>query len=132
MRPVARSIAWFLKASTSTAVGASRRHTMPSESLLKRYAAVTAASIMLAVLSTTASAQTPPLPAYMEPISGLATSTRAETATKNVLALNTMMFELYGDAAQVFKRNILAKHPVILGLFSGAGGRFVLYRPGQA
>src|SRR5690242_8250131 len=105
---------------------------MPSESLLKRLAAATAASITLAVLSTTAGAQTPPLPAYMAPISGLATSTPAETTTRNVLALNTMMFELYGDAGQVFKRNILAKHPVILGLFSGAGGRFILYRPGQA
>jgi hypothetical protein len=105
---------------------------MPSESLLKRCAAVTAASITLAVLSTTAGAQTSAVPAYMAPISGLATSTPAETATRNVLALNTMMFELYGDAGQVFKRNILAKHPVILGLFSGAGGRFILYRPGQA
>ena len=42
------------------------------------------------------------------------------------------MFELYGDAAKVFRANILAKHPVILGLFSGAGGRFILYRPGMA
>ena len=30
------------------------------------------------------------------------------------------------------ERNILSKHPVILGLFSGAGGRFILYRPGMA
>ena len=42
------------------------------------------------------------------------------------------MFELYGDAGQIFRKNILAKHPVILGLFSGAGGRFILYRPGMA
>jgi len=42
------------------------------------------------------------------------------------------MFELYGDAGQVFKKNILARHPLILGLFSGAGGRFILYRPGMA
>ena len=76
-----------------------------------------------------ATAQT--LPSYMAPISGRVTSTDAETATKNVLALNTTMFELYGDAAKVFQANILAKHPVILGLFSGAGGRFTLYRPGQ-
>jgi hypothetical protein len=41
------------------------------------------------------------------------------------------MFELYGDAAKIFQKNILSKHPVILGLFSGAGGRFILYRPGQ-
>ena len=33
--------------------------------------------------------------------------------------------------AQVFRKNILAQHPVILGLFSGAGGRFILYRPGM-
>ncbi len=41
------------------------------------------------------------------------------------------MFELYDNAARIFQRNILSKHPVILGLFSGAGGRFILYRPGQ-
>jgi hypothetical protein len=68
----------------------------------------------------------------MQPIAGLTASSISETATKNMLALNTGMFELYGDAARVFKKNILAQHPVILGLFSGAGGRFILYRPGMA
>jgi len=71
------------------------------------------------------------LPDYMKPIAGRTASTPAETATKNVLALNSSMFELYGEAAKVFQKNILANHPVILGLFSGAGGRFILYRPGQ-
>jgi len=42
------------------------------------------------------------------------------------------MFELYGAAAEIFQKNILSKHPVILGLFTGAGGRFILYRPGMA
>ena len=59
-------------------------------------------------------------------------STPADTATKDVLALNTGMFELYGDAGKIFRANILAKHPVILGLFSGSGGRLILYRPGMA
>jgi hypothetical protein len=68
------------------------------------------------------------LPSYMEPITGRT----ADAATKNVLALNTGMFELYGDAGQIFKRNLLSNHPVILALFSGAGVRFILYRPGQA
>ena len=77
-----------------------------------------------------ASGQT--LPSYMAPISGLTATTPSETATKDLLALNTGMFELYGDAAKVFRANILAKHPVIQGLFSGAGGRFILYRPGMA
>jgi hypothetical protein len=71
------------------------------------------------------------LPDYMKPIAGHPTSTPADTATKNVLALNSSMFELYDAAAKVLQKNILNNHPVILGLFSGAGGRFILYRPGQ-
>ena len=72
------------------------------------------------------------LPSYMAPISGRTVSSPAETAMKNVLALNTSMFELYDNAHKIFESNILSKHPVILGLFSGAGGRFILYRPGMA
>src|SRR5215469_1913969 len=71
------------------------------------------------------------LPIYFKPIVGTQAPSAAEVGTKNVLQLNTTMFELYGNAAQVFKKNILAEHPVILGLFSGAGGRFILYRPGM-
>jgi hypothetical protein len=83
----------------------------------------------LTALSGAANAQT--LPDFMQPISGLTESGPADTATKNMLALNTGMFELYGDAAKVFRKNILAKHPVILALFSGAGGRLILYQPGK-
>ena len=72
------------------------------------------------------------LPAYFKEIVGTSAPSPADIGTKNILQLNTTMFELYGDAAQIFKKNILAKHPVILGLFSGAGGRFILYRPGMA
>src|SRR5258708_9201263 len=68
----------------------------------------------------------------MAPMGGPASATPADIATKDVLALNTGMFELYGDAAKIFQKNILAQHPVILGLFSGAGGRLILYRPGLA
>ncbi len=71
------------------------------------------------------------LPA-LQPISGAVTSTPAETANQNVLALNAAMFDLYSDASRIFRKNILARHPVILGLFTGAGGRFILYRPGMA
>jgi hypothetical protein len=97
---------------------------------LKRCACVTMTCIALAGAIGTAKADA--LPAYMRPIAGHTASSPAETATKNLLALNSRMFELYGDAAKVFQSNILAQHPVILGLFSGAGGRFILYRPGQA
>ncbi len=71
------------------------------------------------------------LPSYMAPIAGTVTTTPAEIADQNLLALNVAMFDLYAAAGAIFQRNILARHPVILGLFSGAGGRFILYRPGQ-
>ncbi len=71
------------------------------------------------------------VPAYMQAISAPITSRPAETAIGNVLALNTAMFGLYDAAGRVFQKDILAQHPVILGLFSGAGGRFILYRPGM-
>jgi hypothetical protein len=72
------------------------------------------------------------LPNYLQEIVGTSTSSAAEVATKNILQLNTSMFDLYSEAGLTFRKNILARHPVILGLFSGAGGRFILYRPGVA
>ncbi len=72
------------------------------------------------------------LPDYFKTIVGTQSPSAAEVGTENVLQLNKSMFELYGDAAQIFQHNFLSSHPVILGLFSGAGGRFILYRPGQA
>jgi hypothetical protein len=96
---------------------------------MKRYHGLACVALLLGAGGVAANAQG--LPSYMAPISGLTAATPAETATKDMLALNTGMFELYGDASKIFQANILAKHPVILGLFSGAGGRFTLYRPGQ-
>ena len=92
-----------------------------------RVTAVTALILTAAVAGRAAE-----VPSAMEPISGINTSTAQETGTKNVLALNSSMFELYDNSLHIFEHNILAKHPVILGLFSGAGGRFILYRPGTA
>jgi hypothetical protein len=71
------------------------------------------------------------LPDYMAPISGDVTSSPAQVANSNLLALNTAMFGLYETAGHVFQQHIRAKHPIILGLFTGAGGRFILYRPGK-
>src|SRR5215510_12153385 len=102
---------------------------MRIDSLLTRCACATMTAIMLLGLGSAAQAQE--LPSFMAPIAGRTASSPAETATKNVLALNSMMFELYDAAANVFKANLLSKHPVILGLFSGEGGRFILYRPGM-
>jgi hypothetical protein len=89
-------------------------------------------AVVATLLTSTAVTHAQTLPAYMAPISGVTTTTPGDIATKDILALNSGMFELYGDAGKIFQANILAKHPVILGLFSGAGGRLILYRPGMA
>src|SRR5437899_930707 len=99
-----------------------RRQAMRVRSLLKRYAYATATLIALTGLAATTKSQD--LPSYMAPISGRTVSSPVDTAVKNVLALNIGMFELYDDAAKILQSNILSKYPVILGLFSGAGGRF--------
>ena len=88
-----------------------------------------AVAVLLFGSSAISSAQT--LPSYMAPIAGKTDASPSDIATKDVLALNTGMFELYGDAANIFQKNFLSNHPVILGLFSGAGGRMILYRPGM-
>jgi hypothetical protein len=95
---------------------------------MKRYPRL-ALAILLCGSSAVCNAQT--LPEYMAPIAGKTAATPADIATKDMLALNTGMFELYGDASKIFQKNILSKHPVILGLFSGAGGKLILYRPGM-
>ena len=57
----------------------------------------------------------PYVPSYMEVIVGAAVPTPAAAAKQNVLALNTGMFELYGEAGQLVQGSILARHPVTPG-----------------
>ncbi|MFU0257815.1 hypothetical protein ACMZ9T_27325, partial [Klebsiella pneumoniae] len=84
-----------------------------------------ALSAVLALAAGTAQAQ-PEIPASMDVIVGAKVPTPAQAARQDVLALNTGMFDLYADAGRLVQASILAQHPVILGLFSGAGGRFLL------
>jgi hypothetical protein len=72
----------------------------------------TAGLALVAMLGGSAVAQAQGLPSYMEPISGVTTTTPGDVATRDVLALNTGMFELYGDAGKIFQANMLARHPV--------------------
>jgi len=100
---------------------------------MKRRLLHVAAGILAAGLAVgTASAQTPtPLPPYLADITGTTPQTPPALATRDVLQLNTSMFALYDNAAKIFQGNIMARHPIILALFSGAGGRMILYRPGK-
>jgi hypothetical protein len=52
----------------------------------------------LAAIENGSLARAAEVPAYFKPIVGTETSSAAEIGTKNVLQLNTTMFELYGDA----------------------------------
>ncbi len=100
---------------------------------MKRRLLYAAAGILAAGLAAgTASAQTPTnLPDYLAAITGTTPQTPPALATRDVLQLNTSMFALYDNAARIFQGNIMARHPIILALFSGAGGRMILYRPGK-
>ena len=65
---------------------------MQAHRFLQRCARAAFACIMLIAMGATAKADD--LPPYMAPIAGHTAASAAEVATGNVLALNTMMFEL--------------------------------------
>ncbi len=53
----------------------------------------------------------------------------SQIAFNNVYRLNDSMFDIYGNSLAMFQQHLRDRHPIILGLFSAKGGRFVLYRP---
>jgi len=55
----------------------------------------------------------------------------SQIAFNNVYHLNESMLNIYNNSLAMFQKNLRDRHPIILGLFTGKGGRFVLYRPGQ-
>ena len=69
---------------------------------MKRYVGLAAMILLLCGSNTSSTAQN--LPSYMAPIAGKTAATASDTATKDMLALNTAMFELYGDAAKSSSR----------------------------
>jgi hypothetical protein len=60
-----------------------------------------------------------------------APATAADVATHRALVLDSAMMSIYEGALAIYQRNLLDHCPVILGLFTSAGGEFTLYRPGQ-
>lgn len=100
--------------------------------LLVTYFQRCACAALLATVGLGSVGHAADLPDYMQPITGVVSASPTEVANDNLLALNRSMFQLYDETGKLLQRNILAQHPVILGLFSGAGGRFILYRPGMA
>ena len=57
-------------------------------------------------------------------------ATPQQTALDDIKQLNTSMFGIYDKGLAIHEKNF--NHPLIMALFSGKGGRFILYRPGQS
>lgn len=73
------------------------------------------------------------VPDFLMPIvtSSETPPTKEKLASRAVYQLNNSMFDIYGNALGIYQKNIRARVPLIMALFSGKGGRLVLYRPGQ-
>lgn len=56
---------------------------------------------------------------------------KEKIAFDDMYVLNQDMFTIYDRSLEIYRKNFLDNHPLIMGLFSGKGGRFILYRPGQ-
>jgi hypothetical protein len=95
----------------------------------RRFACAIATTLLVSPLAATAAE----LPDYLwSTRSTQQPPSMRELATRDILQLNTSMFSLYKSASRIFHRNILDRHPVVLALFTGSGGRMILYRPGEA
>lgn len=58
-------------------------------------------------------------------------ASKENIAFENIYTLNEDMFTIYDRSLEIYRKNFLDNHHLIMGLFSGKGGRFILYRPGQ-
>jgi hypothetical protein len=66
---------------------------------------------------------------YSSPARAADPPTKDQAAMDAVRQLNTSMFGIYDKGLTLFQKNF--NHPLIMALFSGKGGKFILYRPGQ-
>ena len=57
--------------------------------------------------------------------------TKEHLAFDNIYQLNKSMQTIFSSDLSVTQENIRNRFPLIMGLFSDSGGRFILYRPGQ-
>jgi hypothetical protein len=52
-------------------------------------------------------------------------------ALEQLYSLNDGMFSIYDKSLSIYQKNFLDRNNLIMALFSGEGGRFILYRAGQ-
>ena len=91
--------------------------------------------VLLAVAVSTgfvAIADADEIPEYMRNVvAPLPMTSPKVLAVRDALALDDQMQAIYSSSQQIYKKNLLATSPVILGLFSNQGGEFYLYLPGK-
>ncbi len=90
---------------------------------------LTAAIVLACALPCRAATAPAPNPAVAQAPATNAPDAQAKIAMDDVRQLNTSMFGFYEKGLVRFQKNF--PHPLIMALFSGKGGRFILYRPGQ-
>ncbi len=107
----------------------------PSQETMKHHKAlVLAAAVTLAPLASQAADAPAAVPDFLQPIvtSSVPPPTKEQLAFRAVYQLNNSMFNIYNNSLKIYQANIKARVPLIMALFTGAGGRFILYRPGEA
>lgn len=97
---------------------------------MKQSLLFTCASLLLASPVVAADNQ---VPDYMKiiTVNEGAPTPKATIAFNNVYALDTAMLSIYDSRIAIFKQHLRQRIPLIMALFSGAGGRLILYPPGK-
>ncbi len=87
----------------------------------------------LLALSISSAVSAAEIPDYMKIITlnEGAPIAKDKIAFKNLYALNEGMFPIYESRIALYKKHLRDRIPLIMGLFSGDGGRFILYPPGK-
>src|SRR4029077_15280894 len=91
-----------------------------------------AAALLLACIAPSRAAD-PAVPDFVKEvvIKAAPPKPKEQRAFDAVYQLNNSMFNIYDNSLDIYQKNIRARVPLIMALFSGKGGRFILYRPGQ-
>jgi hypothetical protein len=92
-----------------------------------------AVAVVVIAVAAAPSVDAADVPAFMKEVVAEAgkAPTPAQVAFDEVYALNDGMFTIYEAQLAKYKRHIRERIPLIMGLFSGKGGQFILYKPGQ-
>jgi hypothetical protein len=100
---------------------------------MKTQSAILAAAALSLACITPSSAAEQAVPDFTKEVvvNSAPPPTKQQLAFTAVYQLNNSMFNIYDNSLAIYQKNIRARVPLIMALFSGKGGRFILYRPGQ-